>query len=131
MKISLQVWWRLACKRLPRILRLSGALLVAGIVSWRSPSLALRKIVAAFNSWRLFDTQADFWTKYRRYKVCRRCPLFYYPLRTCGTPLQKDLQSLGCYCNMESKVGFEAATCWIDENNASQTYGWKANGVNR
>jgi hypothetical protein len=69
--------------------------------------------------------RTDFWTVYRQYRACRRCPIFYHPLRTCGSPLDKDFRGLGCYCSMEKKVGIKSATCWGDDNLGNDfEFGW-------
>lgn len=110
-----------------RILRFIAAVAVAAISSAWSPVRSFRRVWAA---WILFVSpkeRADFWTVYRRYRTCIKCPLFYKPLRTCGTPLDKEFRGLGCYCSVEAKNGIKSATCWADDNLGDDaTFGWKS-----
>lgn len=70
-------------------------------------------------------------SRYReRIDTCRKCPIFYPSLQTCGTPLKKELRGLGCYCNMEAKAKLEDATCWLDDELGDEAaYGWRSAGV--
>jgi hypothetical protein len=103
-------------RRALRVLRLALALIVAGVASWRDPADATRKIMAAFRSWTLMRGTAPRHVIMRRYKSCLSCPIFYKPLKTCGSPLSAELRGLGCYCSMETKVLYEGATCWLNDN---------------
>lgn len=101
-----------------RLLRLGAALFVAGVFSWRQPRVAVVKIWRAATFWVRFvrkHERADFWQTYRRYRACRACPLFFMPLRTCGSPLADDPE-LGCNCQMQVKSGIKDAQCWLLEN---------------
>jgi len=67
----------------------------------------------------------------RRLDACEKCPLFYPRLRTCGTPLVKDLRGLGCYCNMDLKAQIKEAGCWGDDNlNSDFSFGWQKDDTN-
>ncbi len=56
-----------------------------------------------------------------RMEECRKCPLFYKPLQTCGSPLAKE-SKMGCYCYLPLKVTLKA-NCWLfDETNGE--LGW-------
>lgn len=111
-------------RRCARWMRLTCALLVAAVVSWTEPRTALTKILAALRSWRYLSRRVDAKTMWRRYAACIRCPIFYKPLRTCGTPLTKELRGLGCYCNMEAKVLWEESTCWLEDNVGGRFKQW-------
>lgn len=109
-------------------MRLMAALIVAGFGLWFAPRQMFGRITAALTAWRHFKATADFDLVYRRMRVCWRCPLFYSPLRTCGTPLKRDLRDLGCWCNMEAKAALLESECWLDENQCdTQGCGWTAN----
>lgn len=65
-----------------------------------------------------------------RIETCRRCPIFYHRLQTCGTPLKTELRELGCWCNMETKAKLVDATCWIDDElGTDNKHGWIAAGL--
>lgn len=52
-----------------------------------------------------------------RLQVCRRCPIFYAPTQTCGSPFNKARvrgRPAGCLCFMPFKVKFEG-NCWLWE----------------
>lgn len=109
--------------------------MVAALCSWRDPLSAWGKIRDAFG-WLLRLIRDDDIRKVRysrywkRMNICRKCPLFFEPLQTCGTPLIKVLRGLGCYCNMEQKAKYVRATCWIDDNIGTDDHrGWTANGT--
>ena len=73
-----------------------------------------------------------------RMEVCRQCPVFYAPLRTCGSPLRRGSRvrnhPAGCSCYMPFKAKFEC-NCWLWEEIANETlppqywhwtkFGWK------
>lgn len=49
-----------------------------------------------------------------RLEHCESCPLFYSPLRTCGSPLMEGHEDLGCWCFMNAKAQDPKATCWAN-----------------
>jgi len=53
-----------------------------------------------------------------RLLACHACPLFYEPLRTCGTP---RLGPDGCWCHMPTKAS-TVANCWAFDK--GRPYGW-------
>lgn len=114
-------------------LRLCAALLVAAAVTIGQPRTALRKVSKAMRLWYSGferDGFVEIELAKSRLAVCEQCPLFYRPLRTCGSPLKKSLRSLGCYCNMWAKSKLKDATCWIDDNlPRPNAYGWAACGI--
>lgn len=127
--MALSVFLSKLRRRLARRLRMAAAFLVGAVYSWNTPGLALRKLWAALSGW-IWHPTADSRRIYRRYRACRKCPLFYEPLRTCGTPMIEDLRQIGCWCNMEAKVTIHNAQCAIDENGLQDTgYGWSAKGI--
>jgi len=56
----------------------------------------------------------DLWEK--RLAKCAGCPVFYAPLRSCGSPLVQGKYT-GCYCHMPTKARYEC-DCWAYESNA-------------
>lgn len=48
--------------------------------------------------------------KEKRIEACQKCPLFYKPLQTCGSPLAKD-PSKGCHCYVPIMAG-AYHDCW-------------------
>lgn len=57
----------------------------------------------------------------RRTCFCNQCPIFYRPLRTCGTPLRDS--DVGCWCCMEMKSKLADADCWA-RTNGVKSCGW-------
>ena len=99
------------------------ALLVAGTFAWRKPLDALEHYWLAAKALRGTRSNAPLKLQRKRWKTCLNCPIFYPPLRTCGTPLRKDLYDFGCWCNMEAKIKRLESRCWLNDN-ANTKYGW-------
>ncbi len=123
--------FRSRCKRLRRDLglklRLSTALLVAGLFSLTTPRESWPRIAAAFRMWLDWARDpkpAPFWIYVGRYLKCRRCVFFFYPTRTCGSALSKELRRDGCGCNMEVKCSILEADCWAREQGVDDSLGW-------
>ena len=58
-----------------------------------------------------------------RMTVCQKCPIYFKPLRTCGSPLAKD-PTKGCSCYLVVKAR-GPANCWLyDENKGDLGGGW-------
>jgi len=109
-----------------RTVRFIAAVIVAAAACISSPRQSWSRIRAAVVLLSKPYERADFWAVYRRYRTCRKCPIFYKPLRTCGTPLDKELRGLGCYCSCEVKPGIKSATCWADDNLGEDAkFGWQ------
>lgn len=111
--------------------RLCLALLVAAGFSDVLSGDAWHRIAAAVKLWLglLKDggMKVEGYIYERRLKTCAACPLYYKPLRTCGSPLRKDSQELGCWCNMEQKAKYERSNCWLDtEIERGHPSGWVA-----
>jgi hypothetical protein len=107
-------------------LRLIGALFVAAFASPFS-IWGWRNIWGSFAVWIGFMRQpylASDKLVEARLAVCRACPIFYSPLRSCGSPLRKDLRGLGCYCNMEAKARLFYADCWYRIHSGDADIGW-------
>lgn len=51
----------------------------------------------------------------QRMGICEACPIYFSPLKSCGTPLRRDLRPCGCYCYMPVKARYARSTCWIDD----------------
>lgn len=64
--------------------------------------------------------------KAQRMAICRKCPLFFAPLQTCGSPLRKTKD--GCFCYMPLAAG-AYHDCYIFENGTlfSDEPGWPPN----
>lgn len=110
-----------------RKLRLCAALLVAAVFTNPFSASAWRKVWGAVTLW--FDYTLDPHLApddlyEARFAECRVCPLFYSPLKTCGSPLRKDLRGLGCYCNMETKAKMLYGDCWYRLNSGDADLGW-------
>lgn len=127
-----RAWFRWAFRRLRRGLRfkaqLSCALLAAGLFSLARPKQSWPRIKGAFLTWLRFAQQersTPFWIYVGRMRTCKRCPLFYSPLQTCGSPLRKDLRDVGCHCYMPLKSAAIEATCFYrDATNNDTSFGW-------
>lgn len=112
-----------------RVVRLFVALIVGGLFSLKTPKVALRRFWNAFTLWKVIfvsrDDLVDFWTAYRRYRTCKKCPVFYAPLRTCGSPFL-EYPNLGCWCQEEWKVRLLEATCFLDDTLGDAAHwGWQ------
>lgn len=59
-----------------------------------------------------------------RMSDCRRCEIYYKPLRTCGSPLTKK-PWLGCWCYVPLKNKMSSATCWARDKNMASVPGWR------
>lgn len=64
----------------------------------------------------------------RRCLTCRRCPVFYKPLRTCGSPFSARPE-LGCWCSWLKNKN-KSATCWIRTHTTAQA-GWPSKLMRR
>lgn len=109
-------------------LRLICAVIVAVIystVTWNRPWSRVRDFVLLLrNSWR-DELVSGVWLQ-NRMDACRNCPVFYRPLRTCGSPLRKELRDVGCFCSMEWKARLSHATCWLRDHETHRTgFGWR------
>lgn len=116
-------WYRLLCRKL----RLSRALLVAAWFSVKTPRAAAGRVRSALATWFRFARDpegTEFWSYFRHLRTCYKCPLFYKPLRTCGSPLDKKLDGLGCWCYMPEKAAMAQASCWLDIHAPGNTTGW-------
>lgn len=115
-------------RRLKRKARLVAALAVAVVFSMRHPSESWGRItgsLAMWWEWVRYREKTPFWTYYGRMRACYHCQIFYRPLRTCGSPLTKDLRGMGCYCNMESAASIPEKDCWLRETlENDDTCGW-------
>jgi hypothetical protein len=108
------------------------ALLVAALFSDITERGTWRKVRAAVTLWfKLIEDgkRVPASKLASRLAICARCPVFYKPLGTCGTPLIRELHDLGCWCRMAEKAKFERAQCWLDENGDGSILAWRANGV--
>lgn len=118
-------------KRFQRNRRFAAAILIA--LLYKTPDLSPRELwksavflLRAFVPWP--RRRVDRWLYYRRLRCCFKCPVFYAPLRTCGSPLNPGYESEGCACAMEVKAADPKATCFADEHDILDI-GWIENGA--
>lgn len=127
-------WSWCRCKRwrnlLARKARLSAALLVAGLFSLRHPRDSWPRVSAALTTWLRWTREprrTPRWIYYGRMRTCFSCPFFYAPLRTCGSPLRKELHECGCWCSMEHAAAVLEKECWYRTESYGDTeWGWDA-----
>lgn len=121
--------WRTKKRQVWRGFLLFCALIVAALGTLAQPRSAWGRFLAAFVA---FTRHAEdggntpHWLYYSRMRCCFRCPLFYKPLRTCGSPLRKSLRGVGCYCSMIFKASMIYGSCWIRTNAPTSPHGWPA-----
>ena len=113
-------------------LRLCAALLLAAAYTDVFSADGWRRVWRAFALWFGLlrgGSRASPDMMAARLQVCRLCPVYWPPLGTCGSPLAKDAK-LGCWCQMDEKVKFSDATCWLDYElgDDAAPLGWTANG---
>jgi len=106
------------------------ALVVAAAFSDVTSNAAWKRIWRAFtlwlDIWRTPDPTVPADVREARLEACRACPVYYAKLRTCGTPMVKELRDMGCWCFLPSKSRYSAATCWLeDELGEEAPHGWK------
>jgi hypothetical protein len=110
-----------------RYIRFAAAAVLAavfGFLRWDSP---WTRFTNAFRLMRQLWTGpfAHPMTIILRSSCCTKCPIFYSPLRTCGTPLRDP--DLGCWCSTEFKNRLSAARCWLRDKDSKKEltqYGW-------
>lgn len=121
------------CKRLRRglglKLRLSLALLVAGLFSLSRPRESWPRVSGAFKTWLRWardPVKTPFWIQYGRERACRKCHLYSRILGTCSSPIfaPKEDRENGCWCHMTSKSAIPESDCWIRELGVDETMGW-------
>jgi hypothetical protein len=109
-------------------LRFISAVIVAAVYSvltWNKPWTRLKGMF-----WLWWDSRHVIQAGDEQYKErikggCEKCPIFYRPLRTCGSPLADD-PSLGCWCQMDIKAKMSSAECWLREHETHRTaFGWR------
>ena len=115
-------------------LEMSVAMALAAAYSFRHPQKAWPRVKRAFTLWWRVHGSQD-WTvthekHNRRMDVCKKCPIFYPRFKTCGSPMKKGAEDLGCHCYLPVKASLVAARCWGDEQLPGEfEYGWRANDV--
>jgi hypothetical protein len=113
--------------------RWAVALLVAGLFScWTRRGWV--KIFKAFALWfglvRHRDRLVAPEIYTLRLKTCEACSVFYRPLRTCGTPLNPELRSHGCWCYQPEAAKLADKECYLDaEIEPGYPGGWKHAGA--
>ena len=107
-------------------LRFIAALMVAGWHRCRRESgcvtIALESIRSLWN-----QPKGGHPRKADRLKHCLKCPVYYAPLGTCGSPLHKDAKDhtgkpMGCFCFMEYKAATRC-NCWLYDESVG-VMGW-------
>jgi len=108
-------------------LQLSAALMVAGFGSLTRPSESIPRLRGALKTWFRWGKErnpAPFWVFYMRMRACKKCPFFYPKLATCGSPLAKNLQGVGCWCHLPTKASIIHADCYLRELGIDDENGW-------
>ena len=64
----------------------------------------------------------------RRLSVCRKCPMYFAPLGTCGSPLFSfNIEGFrGCHCHCETKAGTKTNCPAYDHFKGRTIVGWPA-----
>lgn len=106
-------------------LRFIAAVIVAvtySVLKWSAP---WERAKGAYNLWWNYRHTAPASESQRidRLMDCGKCKIFYRPLMTCGSPLQKDKR--GCFCQMQIKAKVAAATCWAHDKKDESLPGWR------
>lgn len=97
--------------------------IIGGIIFWSRPFGRVRDfLLLMFNS--ISEQPVDRGHYDRRMYACRKCPVFYRPLMTCGTPFRN--RDLGCWCFTPKKNKLKLATCWLRTHEQHRSgYGWE------
>lgn len=98
--------------------------IVGSLLTWNKP---WKRAKGAFwlwwDSWHTIRVNDEQYNE--RMATCRKCPIFFRPLQTCGSPLRHD-RWLGCWCETEIKNRASSASCWIRDHETHKTgYGWR------
>jgi hypothetical protein len=110
-------------------LRLVLALLVAAAYSDVLSVTAYRRAWRAFKA--IFGlvgepTKTGYWY-FLRMETCKRCPIYFSALSTCGSPLLKEWPEAGCWCFLPLSARDPEKQCWLDEElGLDSTHGWNA-----
>jgi len=113
--------------------RWAAALLLAGLFSiWTV--LGWVRIAKAFGLWfGLVRHKGKLVSRERlglRLATCEKCALFYRPLKTCGTPVIKELRAMGCLCYMPEAAKLNDKRCYLDEHiESGYPGGWQHAGA--
>lgn len=108
-----------------RLLRFLAAVAVAvffALLRWDRPLMRLSDGLRLFLSTKTNPPASPALVAVRM-SACARCPIFFRPLRTCGTPIFKKDADLGCFCYMPLKARLSNATCWSRDKGVKD-YGW-------
>lgn len=105
---------------------LAKALLVAALFSDVTSAQAWRRV---WNFLTLWVPRKEKWAEaeiyHRRLACCHKCPFFFWPLATCGSPFA-DHPDAGCWCYEPVAARLADKQCWIDEEGIESEYGWAA-----
>lgn len=119
-------WSRLRSKLADK-LRFTAALVVAALWSDLTQRVTWERLGRVLRLWTVGlrnEALADEATIAARLACCRACPLWFAPLRTCGSPLS-EAPELGCWCEMIQKSKLADATCWLDDDmGEAAPHGW-------
>jgi hypothetical protein len=121
--------WGIDSARKRLVLALLVAAAFSDLLSIQPYRRAWRAMKAIFGLLAKNDPRVDAERLQRRLDACERCPYFYRPLATCGSPLRSELRHVGCRCNIEAKAKLAEADCYIDETSdlaADDGFGWAA-----
>lgn len=109
-------------------LQYSAALIVAAVFSIKTPKVALKQGWRAISLWFGFIPKGEKLVSDEVFKArmetCRKCPVFYHKLQTCGTPLRKGEDAkLGCFCFQPAAARLRSKKCFLNESGLA--WGWK------
>ena len=95
------------------------ALLLAGVFSiWTRQGWC--RIGKAFGLWlglvRHHEKRVSLRRLERRLETCRKCPIYFKPLQTCGSPVIKRLRRVGCWCYCPESAKLNEKKCFLDSD---------------
>ena len=105
-------------------LRHAAAIVVGAMGSNVSSLKTWRKGSWAIHTWFFPPSEEVSDSVYqRRLLTCEDCPIFFrrWGLRTCGSPLDREMPEAGCFCQMDELARDKYATCWLRERDLG---GW-------
>lgn len=109
-----------------RWLQFVAALIVGGVYSCLKDGNCIAQFFHVFHAV-IFTRHKDHLLAEMRVNHCKtKCPVYFKPLGTCGSPLKRGDDKRGCYCHMETKAELED-NCWAydrDQGEGQNYFGW-------
>jgi hypothetical protein len=102
-------------------IRFIAALVLASLWEIREQFLGIRSALKQAGK-----SEVPIGVQAQRITRCEQCPIYYRPLRTCGSPMARKSwpngEKMGCFCYMPVKIKTKC-NCWLyDETNGKM--GW-------